>query len=171
MSKSILFGILQFVLIAAFQIFILNGLQVGYFNPLFYIWFVLLLPTNCPKILTLVLSFAMGLTIDIFSGVIGFHAMVATFIGFIRGIFITIFFEGKDTKTFLYPCAKEMNFAPFVAYVSILVLIHHFLYFIIEEFTFREFFSVMLRILCSSLATIILIVLCDFLFIKPKKSI
>lgn|SRR5574344_223778 len=171
MSRSIIFGILHFILIAAFQIFILNGLQIGYFNPMFYIWFILLLPTNTPKILTLILSFLMGLTIDIFAGVLGFHALVATLIGLIRGIFITIFFEGKDTKTFTYPCIKEMTLLPYIAYVSILVFIHHFLYFVIEEFSFHEFFFVLLRIICSSITTIVLIVICDFLFIKPKKTL
>lgn len=171
MNKDILLGFLHFILIAAFQIFILNGLQLfGYFNPMLYIWFILMLPTNTPKWAVLILSFAMGFVVDIFAGQMGFHAAVATFIGFIRPIFIKIFFTGKDTETNLRPSIAEMGILTFLPYIAILVFVHHFLYFTLEIFSFSEFFMTLLRIVCSTISTVLLILLCDYLFFKTKKS-
>ncbi|HBN06617.1 MAG TPA: rod shape-determining protein MreD [Bacteroidales bacterium] len=170
MNKDIILGFLHFILIAAFQIFVLNGLNIfGYFNPMIYIWFILMLPTNTPKWLGLILSFLMGFTVDIFSGQVGFHAAALTFIGLIRPLFISIFFSGKDIQTNLRPSIAEMSLMTFLPYIVSLVFLHHFVYFTIEIFNFSEFFLTLLRIVCSTIITTLLILICDFFFIPKRK--
>lgn len=170
MNRDILLGFLHFIVIAALQIFIINGVNIlGYFNPMIYVWFILMLPTNTPKWLVLILSFLMGLIVDIFAGNIGFHVTVLTFIGFIRPLFINIFFSGKDTQTNLRPSISEMGLSTFLPYLAILVFIHHFFYFTLEIFSLSEFFRTLLRIVCSSISTILIIIFCDFIFFKQKK--
>lgn len=170
MNRKTLLGFIHFILIAAFQIFILNGVELfGYFNPMVYIWFILMLPTNTPKWLILVLSFAMGFTIDIFAGQLGFHAAALTLIGFIRPLFIKFFFSSKDLDNSLRPSISEMGLNAFLPYVAILVFIHHFLYFTIEIFSLSEFFYTFIRVVLSSISTISIILLLDYLFIRQKR--
>ncbi len=170
MNKDIILGFIHFILIAAFQIFVLNGLNIlGYFNPMIYVWFILMLPTNTPKWLELILGFLMGFTIDIFAGQVGFHAAALTFIALIRPLFIKIFFSGKEIETNLRPSIAEMSFLGFLPFVLSLVFIHHFIYFTIEIFNFSEFFHTLLRIICSTIITTLLILICDFLFINKRK--
>lgn len=170
MNKDIIVGFIHFFVIAAFQVFILDGVHLlGYINPLIYLWFILMLPTNTPKWAVLLLSFSMGFVIDIFSGYIGFHCAVLTFIGFIRPLFINIFFSGKEIESNLRPSIAEMGLSTFLPYLAFLVFIHHFLYFSFEIFSFSEFFKTLLRIFLSSITTILLILLFDFLFFRKRK--
>ncbi|MCK9164202.1 MAG: rod shape-determining protein MreD [Bacteroidales bacterium] len=170
MNKDILLGFLHFILIAAFQVFVLNGMHfVGYINPLIYVWFILMLPTNTPKWAVLMLSFSMGFVVDMFSGYIGLHCAVLTFIGFIRPIFINVFFSGKEIESNLRPSIAEMGLSNFLPYLAILVFIHHFFYFTFEIFSFVEIFRTLLRIVLSSISTILIILLFDFIFFKQKK--
>ncbi|MCK9164072.1 MAG: rod shape-determining protein MreD [Bacteroidales bacterium] len=170
MNKDILLGFLHFILIGAFQVFILNGMHfVGYINPIVYVWFILMLPTNTPKWAVLLLSFSMGIAVDIFAGYIGLHCAILTFIGFIRPLFINIFFSGKEIESNLRPSIAEMGLSNFLPYLAILVFIHHFLYFTFEIFSFAEFFKTLLRITISSVSTILIILLLDFLLFRQKK--
>lgn len=170
MNKDILLGILHFILIAAFQVFILNGMPlIGYTNPLVYVWFIIMLPTNTPKWAVLLLSFSMGFIVDIFSGYIGLHCAVLTFIGFIRPILINVFFSGKEIESNLRPSIAEMGLSNFLPYLAILVFIHHFLYFTFEIFTFHEILLTLLRIVVSSASTISIILVLDFLLFRQEK--
>ena len=170
MNKDIIVGFIHFFVIAAFQVFILDGVHLlGYINPLIYLWFILMLPTNTPKWAVLLLSFSMGFVVDIFAGYIGIHCAVLTFIGFIRPLFINIFFSGKEIESNLRPSIAEMGLSTFLPYLAFLVFIHHFLYFSFEIFSFSEFFKTLLRIFLSSITTILLILLFDFLFFRKRK--
>lgn len=170
MIRNIFLEVLHFLLIISAQIFILNNIQIfGYINPMLYLWFILMLPINTPKGLVLILSFITGFTVDIFANEMGFHTAVTVFIGFIRHFFIDIYFVGKDKDSFIRPSISEMGIKSFLFYTTVLVLIHHFLYFTLEIFNFSEFLMTLLRIVLSSFATILLITICDLLFIRTNK--
>lgn len=167
MSKDITKSLFHFILIALFQVFVLNQIHLfGLINPLIYIWFIILLPINTKNWVVLISSFAIGLAIDVFEGQMGFHSLVTVFMGFIRPIFISIFFNNKETDELTRPSISQMGIARFVPFIFIFIFIHHFLYFTLEIFTFSEFFMTLLRILLSSITTSILIVLLDLLFIR-----
>ncbi|MDR0971680.1 MAG: hypothetical protein LBM25_04790 [Bacteroidales bacterium] len=170
MSRTILLTAFQFILIAIFQIFVLSNLNIlSFCNPMIYVWFIILLPTSTPKWIVVLLSFIMGYTIDVFSGQSGINALSLTFIGVIRGGFISLFFADKDTQSNLRPSIKDMGFTNFLIFVSIIVVIHHTIYFMVEAFSFSEFFFILLRIVLSSIASIFLILFFDFLFFKTKR--
>lgn len=170
MSKSIFLGIFHFIVIALIQILILNGLQLfGYINPLLYIWFILLLPISSPAWLVLLSCFTMGFAVDIFEGQMGFHAAVTVFMGFIRPLFIKVFFENKDSDLDTRVTIAEMGITRFLPFAFIFVFVHHFLYFTFEIFSLKEFFFTLLRIILSTIATTLLIVVMDLMFIKSKK--
>src|SRR5574344_613954 len=88
MSRSIIWGIVQFLVLLCTQVLVLDNINLfGYVEPMLYIWFILLLPIKTPKWLVLILSFLMGFCVDIFAGQVGFHTAVSTFTGFLRPIF------------------------------------------------------------------------------------
>ena len=77
------------------QIFILNNIYLsGYINPYYYIVFILLMSQKANKLLLLLLSFALGLTIDIFSYTQGTHAFACVLI-----CYLNILWGGKRDET------------------------------------------------------------------------
>ena len=168
MSRTIFTTILEFILIALVQILLLNNIQLfGYMEPMLYIWFIILLPNNFPKWLVMILGFLMGFTVDMFSEQLGFHTATATFIATIKPMLLSWFTNHFDNDTFV-PSTREMGFANFLGFVSTIVLLHTTIFICIDTFSFSEILQMLLRILMSSLVSILLILISDALFMKSK---
>jgi len=62
-----------------------------------------------------------------------------------------------------------MGFVWFITYCSILVLIHHIALFILETFSLSQFIFVMEKILISSLVSVTIMVILQYLFYKRAR--
>ena len=170
MSRTIFSTLLKFLLIALVQILLLNNIKIfGYIEPMFYIWFIILLPNNFPKWLVMLLGFLMGLTIDVFSAQVGFHTATAIFTATIKPLMLSWFTNNFDINTFS-PSAKEMGFANYLGFVSLMVFVHSLIFICIDTFSFSYMGQLLLTILFSSIVNIILIMVCDSLFIRSQKD-
>ena len=156
----------MFILLVMIQILILNQVQLsGYINPFMYILFILLLPVNSPAYVLLIFAFLMGITIDVFSNSMGIHAFASVFIAYIRPVVLRTI-SVRDEELDIYPGLMQNNFFWFLKYTSIIVIIHHFILFYFEVFTFTGFFNTLLRVLLSSLFSIFIIVLSQFIIFR-----
>ncbi|MDR1005388.1 MAG: hypothetical protein LBL74_00795 [Bacteroidales bacterium] len=169
--QIIAIGVLHFLLIAAAQIFIFNNIRfLGYINPMIYVWFILMLPYKTPYWALLLLSFAMGLCIDVFTFGQGFHTATLTFIGFLRPFILKFYTGNRDITVWQRPTSSDMGFMQFTFYITILIFIHHLLFFTLDILRFTELIPFIIRLILSSVTTIIVIIICDLLFMKHKKD-
>ena len=68
MIYDLLKRVMQFVLLGLSQVLVFNGMDILYGAiPLIYVYFVIMFPRNYPKWAILLWSFAMGLTMDMFT--------------------------------------------------------------------------------------------------------
>jgi len=170
MIKDIIVCIIQFIILLLCQVLILNNVYfLGFINPMIYIWFILMLPFATPKWLVLIISFVMGIMVDILSNDVGVNVFTCVFIGFLRPIILNIFSGNIDNNSFLRPCAASLGFKNFLFYIMTLVAIHHLLYFTIEIFSFQEIIQILLRTVLSSLVTILSIVLLDMICFRKSQ--
>ena len=159
--------IFRFAVLAALQVIILNNIQfLGYVNPYLYIYFILLLPFEVPKWLLLIVSFAMGLIIDVFSMSIGIHAFACVFVAFCRPFIINLLVSGRETEQKIAPTIHDMGFRWFITYTLFIVFIHHSLIFFLELYRLDEIFNVLLRILLSASFTTLLVITVQYLFYR-----
>ena len=153
----VLQNIFRFILLVLAQVLVLNNVQfLGFINPYIYILFILSLPVLTPRWLTLILAFGLGLTVDIFSNTMGMHAFATVLIAFLRTGVIKLFIsldEGNNPTPSFYTFGVSV----YVKYVVALVLIHHFILFYLEAFTFAHFWFVFLKIILSSIISTLLI--------------
>jgi len=163
MINSILrFGII-FIFLVLLQVLLFNNIQFsGYVNPYSYIMFILLLPVEIPSWLLLVLSFALGLILDFFSGSPGMHSSASVLTAFVRPFILRILSPRDGYEARSEPSMMAYGFRWFLSYTVLIVLIHHTALFYIEVFRFADFFRTMLRVLLSSLFSIIFILLIEF---------
>ncbi|HIW86946.1 MAG TPA: hypothetical protein IAC47_01540 [Candidatus Onthomorpha intestinigallinarum] len=170
MAEKIIKGVLQFILILAVQVLILNNVNLfGFAQPMLYIWFILFMPYNSPKWLLLTVSFLLGFCVDVFSAQVGFHTAVSVFTAFIRPVFTRAFAPNQDTNSGNNPSAADMGLVKFLVYVSIMTLIHVFLLIVAETFRVDELADMFIRIGLSSVVTIVLILVCDAVFFRVKR--
>jgi len=154
---TVLQNIIRFILLVLLQVLVLNNIQfLGYINPYLYILFILALPVQMPRWVTLLLAFALGLIIDTFSNTLGMHAFATVLVAFLRNGIIKLFTsieEGNNPTPSFY----TFGVSAYVKYVVVLVLIHHTTLFILEAFSFTNFWITLAKITLSSFVTILMI--------------
>jgi len=128
-----------------------------------------MLPLETPRWLLLVLALFIGLTIDMFGNTSGMHAAASVFVAFARPGILRLIAprDGYEAETSLTP--QVMGLKWFITYVSILVFLHHLVYFYVEVFRFSEFFITLLKAILNSAITVIIILLGQFLFGRSTK--
>jgi len=157
---------LMFVFLVIVQVLILNQVQFsGYINPYMYVLFILLLPVTAPPWLVILASFLIGIVIDVFSNSMGIHAAASVFAGYFRPVVIR-FISSHDEEYNEYPGLLQNKFSWFLLYTSIIVLIHHAVLFFLEVFSFADFLITFFRLLLSSIFSVFIIVLSQFIIFR-----
>lgn len=166
MRNIILKNIFRFFILVLLQVFILNNIQFsGYINPYLYVLFILMLPFNIHRWALIILGFTLGFSIDIFSNTAGLHSAATVLIAFIRPFIIKLGNKGQEYEaTSFTPSVRITGFRWFFIYSLILVSIHHIFLFFLEEFNFHDFFTTFFRAIASIIATILLLILTQYLF-------
>lgn len=160
---------LRFILLIFVQILVLNNIQLyGLINPYIYIMFIITLPFETPKLLVLTLGFILGIIIDTFSNTLGMHAAATVLIAFSRPYILKVLSPRDGYEAGTFPSVKNFGLSWFLRYTIIITLIHHFLLFYIEMFRLSDFFITFARVIISSIFTILLIILSQYLFKKTK---
>ena len=170
MLNEILKNIFRFLLLVSVQVLIIKNIELGRFiNPFIYVLFIVILPFETPKWLLLVSAFLLGITVDMFYDTAGMHAAACVFIAYIRPGLLKLFSPREGYEFGTQPTVQYLGVPWFVSYAGILVVLHHFVLFYVEIFRFSEFFSTFFRVIISSIFTLVLIVLIQYLF-KGKKE-
>ncbi len=177
MSAPVRF-IINFIIIMSVQIFVLNDivikssvtiLGVPAFIPLIYPMVLLLLPVNTPHWLTMFLGFAVGITMDLFSNTPGVHASACVLLGYVRPYLLNLFFQ-QNIKELgdTIPTLFRMGFRSFLLYILFALIIHHFYYYIIQIWSFKNTLLILYKSLLSTILSIILIILSQLIFAKKE---
>ena len=144
------------VLILFLQILVFNNINfLGNINPYLYISFIFLFPLNKNRFIILFCAFLYGLTLDFFSDTGGIHASSLLIIAFLRLYFIKLFFKKNNIDYLLFDLHTE-TFGQVFNYVVTLTVIHHFVLFSLDNFSFQNMGTVLLNTLYSSVFTLIL---------------
>jgi rod shape-determining protein MreD len=171
MINSVLrYGAIAILLILA-QVLVFNNIQFsGYVNPYIYVMIVILLPSDIPGWLLLIVTFLTGLLIDLFSGSPGMHASATLLAGFSRSFVLRIIAprDGYEAGADLSMAVYGIRW--FVIYSAAIVLIHHTALFFLEVFRFSGFFRTILRILLSSIFTVGFIIIIEYYRTSRQKG-
>ncbi len=168
MNKTLYIAFLFFTLLFL-QVFILNNiLFLGYINPYVYIAFMFLYPLRKNRFPFLILTFLLGLCIDFFSNSGGIHAFSILLIAYLRLFFIHTIFKITPVEYPLFNLRLQ-NFGKVFNYTAILTIIHHFVLFSLANFSFQNFNNVLINTLFSSIFTLLLFYLGNYIF-SSKQS-
>ena len=171
MINNIIRGILYFVVCVLIQVLILNNIHyLRIATPFLYLYFLLKLPVGISKSSILLISFATGLVIDVFSNTPGMHAAACTFVGFFRAGLIRLFI-GKDLLEGAYPSYAVFGIGGFFRYVTSFVLLHHITLFLVESLTLFDPLYLVLRIFSSTLLSVLLIAIVEAFNMEAVKNV
>jgi hypothetical protein len=168
---SILAQLVRFALYAGVHVLLISRLvlfDLGWC--FFYLGFLLFLPLGTPIVVQLVLSFAMGLTMDIFYDTGGLHAMAAVLLGYLRPWVLRLLtprdgYDSQDSANI-----HLMGWQWFSVYLLLLVGIHHFAFFVLELGSFRNVGATVGKILTSALFTSLALLIVQLLFFPVRRG-
>lgn len=160
--------LVYFCLLVLFQVLILNHISfLGYATPFLYIYFIIKLPIGTNRNLVIFLGFLVGLIIDIFCNTPGQNAAATTFAAFAIQPVQNLFFAREDMEDVI-PSIANLH-GVFMKYAVLIVLIHHSILISIASFSYFNILTILLRIISSSLLTLILIFALEGFSLRKKK--
>lgn len=168
MFKDIRTILFRFVILIFFQVVVLNHIHIGGLcNPYVYVWFILFLPYRIHPSLLLLLSFATGLIIDLFTQTIGMHTFACVLTGYLRHLMQKSATASEHDRG-RFPSLHKAGFKWFFNYTATLVLAHHCCLFLIETFAWADFGLALVRAFFSAVLTVAFIFACEILFTEKS---
>lgn len=157
-------NILRFLIVVLLQVLVLNNIQfIPLCTPYIYVFFLLCLPVEIPRWADILIGFATGLIMDCFCNTVGIHAFACTAVCYLRQLSIRWFVDNVDRLQGTPSAFSFLNFAAYIKYVVLLVLVHHGSVILLDAFTFHHLWWTMLQIIVSSAITIVIIVTYDII--------
>jgi len=169
MQSNVYFTLgMRFIILVLIQVLLLNHINfLGYVNPYVYLLFIITFPFNGNKSLLIILSFLLGLTIDLFGDSGGIHAAACVVIAYLRPVILKYSFG----VSYEYNAIKinQVGFGQQLIYVSSMVFLHHMVLFTMEIFNINHIMLLLKSTLFSGIFSIIIILSSISIFSKKSK--
>jgi hypothetical protein len=139
--------------------------------PYFYFVFILWLPFKMGRAALLLISFSIGMVVDMFFKTPGLHAAACILIAFVRPFLISLLLPKEATDWGNEePSKKTMGPVPYATYLIILTLLHHFYLILLEWMQFGSFLYFIGKLVATTLISLFLIMIAD-LFLNRKSKL
>ncbi|MEX2591442.1 MAG: rod shape-determining protein MreD [Anditalea sp.] len=171
-SKIIISSITGFFVYFLVQVFVLKNLVI--FDMAFcflYVFYILLLPIETKTIPLMLISFILGISIDIFYDSLGMHTASMVALAFARNAWIRIIIPTGGYDENVQPSILNMGIGWFFTYSLPLILLHHVIFFYIDYLGTDLYLPMVNRILSSASFVWILGIMVQMLFYKRKRGI
>ena len=165
-----LFHRLGVVLLVIFlQVFVFNHIILwGYAIPLLGVMILFHTPLNAGRIGNMLLAFFTGLVLDAFSNSPGVAAGAMTFTAFVQYSLLHAM-APKDAVEEAVPGIKLLGKYNYISYLAILMAVHHFMYFLLEAFSFFNAMDLLIRFLGSYVLSMALALSIELLLSSKEK--
>lgn len=159
---------IRFIALVFVQVLILNHINfLGYINPYIYILFIALFPVKNNRVVLILLSFLLGITIDMFLDTGGIHAGACVFIAYARPLILKssfgMIYEHQTIKF------SNVEFGSKLTYFTLITVIHHIVLFSLEIFSFSKILLILEKTLFSSIFTVLLSIIVTIIFSRKSK--
>jgi rod shape-determining protein MreD len=166
MNATVLTNIARFVLLLLAQVVIFNEMSFLGFIPFPYILFIILYPVDGNKIALLLSAFALGIIMDMFRNSGGVHAASCLVLAYARpAIFKFSFGLSYEYQTIRI---NDVLTPERFSFILLSVVVHHFTLFVLEVFRINYLWEIFIRILFSTIFTIVLSIIVIYIF-KPSR--
>lgn len=166
-------NIIRFVLIMAVQLFVLNNIPPlhQFIVPYFYFVFLLWLPFKITRMALLFTAFFVGYVTDMFYKTPGLHLAACVLIAYLRPPFIQLLLPKESTEWGNEePSRKTMGQVPYMTYLVIMILLHHFYLILLEWLQFGSFLYFTGKLIATSIVSLLLILIADLLLNRNTRT-
>jgi rod shape-determining protein MreD len=170
MTRSNIIQAISFFLYLFFQVLILKNSVLFHTAFCFlYIAYLLLLPVETNPMVLMVTGIIMGFFIDMFYDSLGLHAFSCVLIMFMRNYWLARLTPQGGYDNSAIPGIAAAGLQWFLVYTMPLVFVHHAVLFFTEVGGFQYFGFTIMKVLCSTVYTTIVILIVQYLFPGGKR--
>ena len=165
MNRSNLIQLISVFIYLFFQVVIFKNAVL--FQTAFcfiYIAYLLLLPVETNPLWLMLIGFLIGFFIDMFYDSIGLHAMSCVLIMYIRNFWLARLTPQGGYDNGAIPGVATAGLQWFLVYSIPLIFLHHNVLFFTEVGGFQYFGFTIIKALCSTVYTTIVILIAQYLF-------
>ena len=157
MAIDILRRLLIFLLLVLVQVLVLGNIELFHCaTPLLYVYFAIMFPRGYPKWAALLWSFALGLTMDMFTNTPGVSAASMTLVGCLQPYLLELFLP-REAEPNIKSSAASLGFGNFFMLAFLLTLLFCLTFFMLQAFRLFDWQQLLKNIGGSTLLTLILI--------------
>ena len=150
--------ILKAIFIIVLQVLVFDQLHIqawGY--PMVYVLLLLILPTQLPRWIEMLIGAVVGLIIDVCNNSLGVNMAACVAISFWRPILLKK--SSQDIERIKGEISSlNIGMVEYVKCALIMVVMHHFMVFMLEAWSFHNWWMIVLQTLLSSILTMLVIV-------------
>lgn len=171
MSRTVINFILAFVVLLVAQAVVFNNLVL--FNvavPMVFIYLIISLPMSFSTNVALTIGFLTGLSVDVFSDTQGLNALACTILAFVRKPVFHLYMVRDEDLGGNRPSVSSMGHASFMKYMFTMTLIYCTIVFMVDAFNFFNPLRMLLRIVCSTAFTFVIIYALESLTVKQNEK-
>lgn len=162
--------LIHLIVLLVIQLSILDNIQLhSYVYINIYILAIYILPYRWRRGSILLFGFILGLFIDQANHTMGIHAAATTLLAYIRPRLLMLT-SNREQIDEVQGKQKISDFAWFFKYVLISTTIFNMVLIMAETFSFNNFLITLLRIVCSTIASIFFILLYYFIALKQRRN-
>ncbi|MCB0504967.1 MAG: Rod shape-determining protein MreD [Cyclobacteriaceae bacterium] len=171
MNRDNLLRIATFFTYVLFQVLLFNKMVLWSKGFAFiYVGYLLTFPIELGVIPAMLIGFATGVSVDIFSNTLGVHASASVLLMYIRPYLLNLLTPHGGYPLGASPKPSVLGFSWFSTYSIILILIHHLVLFFVEAGGFHLFFFTIQKVVLSTLFTFSVVILIQYLFARKKDT-
>ena len=149
------------------QVFVLNNLSISpLVAPMVYVVLILMMPIESSQWKMLGVGLLLGVVMDITMGTTGLNTLVTLPIAFFRRpLLFSLAGLSSISKEEGIPSIKRLG-VRFHRYFAVMIVIHSLLFYFAEWLSFDNFGILLLRIICSTICSLLLDYIIIMLFMK-----
>ena len=170
MSRSSIILIISFILHLAFQlVFLKNAVLFHSAFCFLYIAVLLLLPVETTAVFLMLVGFMTGIFVDMFYDSLGLHALACVFMMYVRNFWLGRLTPQGGYDSSVIPNISMNGLQWFLTYSIPLIFIHHSILFFTEVGGFQYFGFTLLKVVFSTVYTVMVILIVQYLFPGAKR--
>ena len=171
MNKASIIKIATFFAYILLQVLLFNKIILWDKGFVFiYVGYLLTFHFELAIIPAMLIGFATGVSIDIFSNTLGMHASASVLLMYVRPYLLNVLTPQGGYPLGSSPTPTTMGFSWFASYSILLIFIHHTILFIVEAGGFHLFYLTIQKIIISTLFTFTTVIIIQYLFAKKQDT-
>ena len=168
LNNTVIVHLLRITLLVLAQALVFNHINfLGFINPMIYVMYLYWYPVKTNRAVLLGVSFYLGFVLDLFSDTMAMHTIAIITTAYLRPALMQFCF-GNNYDFQNFKLSNSTNIQQ-IAFLSLLVFIHHTVFFFVEIFSFANLMLILKKVLAVGLSSFILCLMLRTLFSIQKK--